>query len=149
MREDPDHQFPDFGEAGRMPTLLSSDSLAVQRMALALGVELGNRMMDAVLQVVCSGEGLMSEMVLLQVEPDFFDVVELRGVFRQPFDRQPMRPLGESGACRLAGMDRTVVERQHGRLECHAWLGPVAPVELLEQSDEVGAALGSAGANDQ
>src|ERR1700693_1499576 len=112
-------------------------------MALALGVELGNRVMDAVLQVVYSGEGLMSEMVLLQVAPDFFDVVELRGVFRQPFDRQPMRPLGESGACRLAGMDRTVVERQHGRLECHAWLGPVAPVELLEQSDEVGAALGS------
>src|ERR1700680_4205575 len=80
--------------AARASRMLSSDSLAVQRMALALGVELGNRMMDAVLQVVCSGEGLMSEMVLLQVAPDFFDVVELRGVFRQPFDRQTMRPLG-------------------------------------------------------
>src|ERR1700756_5902039 len=96
-------------------------------MALALGVELGNRVMDAVLQVVCSGEGLMSEMVLLQVAPDFFDVVELRGVFRQPFDRQPMRPLGESGTCRLAGMDRTAVRGQPGRLGGHARLGPRAP----------------------
>jgi hypothetical protein len=57
-------------------------------MALALGVELRDGAMNAVVEVICSGEGLVRKMVLLQVAPDLFNVIEFRRVFRQPFDRQ-------------------------------------------------------------
>ena len=48
--------------------------------------------------------------MLLEVAPEFFDVIELGRRFRQPFDREPMRPRRECGAGRLAGVDRAVVE---------------------------------------
>ncbi len=104
-------------QSGAEAAGLSSDSLAVQRMAIALLVELGDGMMDGVVEVVRSGEGHVGEMMPLQIAPDFFDVVEFGGVFRQPLDRQPVRPLGERGACRLAGVDRAVVEREDGGLD--------------------------------
>ena len=38
---------------------LSSSSLAVQRMAVALGVELGDRVVDGAVEVLGTGEGLV------------------------------------------------------------------------------------------
>ena len=120
---------------------LSSDSLAVQRMAHALLVELSDSVMDALVEIVCSGEGLMSEMVSFQIAPGLFDVVEFGSVFWQPLDCQPVRSLGKRGARCLAGVDRAVVEREDGRLERDARLGPEASVKFLQQRDEVRAAL--------
>src|SRR5215211_3616576 len=65
---------------------LSSNSLIVPRMAMALCVELGDCVLDGAVEVIRAGECLMSEVMPLQVAPDRFDVVQLRGVFRQPLD---------------------------------------------------------------
>src|SRR3954470_12682682 len=56
---------------------------------------------------------------------------------------------GESGAGRLAGVDRTVVEDQNEGLDRNPELGAIAPVDLLQESDEVRASFGSAGVNDE
>ena len=37
----------------------------------------------------------MSEVMPLQVAPEGLDVVQLRGVFRQPLDGEPVGALGE------------------------------------------------------
>src|ERR671913_583879 len=85
----------------------------------------------------------------LQVAPDRFNVVELWGVFRQPLDREPMSPQGERRAACFAGVDRTVVEDEHDGLKHHPERGAIAPIDLLQESDEVCAALGPAGAHDE
>ena len=95
------------------------------------------------------GEGLVSEVVSLEVVPDDFDVVEFRRVFRQPLDGQPMCPGGEGCAGKSANMDRAVVFDEHDRLGRLPGLGSVEKVELIEMSDEVAAALGRAGMNDE
>src|SRR4051794_13509873 len=84
----------------------------------------------------------------LQVAPDPFDVVELRGVFWQPLDREPVSALGERRAACFAGVDRAVVEHKHDGLARDPELGAIAAVDLLQESKEVGAALGPAGAHE-
>ena len=42
-------------------------------------------------------EGLMSQIVRLQVVPDDLDVVQFRGIFRQPFDRESVCAGGQGG----------------------------------------------------
>jgi hypothetical protein len=64
---------------------------------LAFVVHIGNRLMDNAVEVIGIDEGLMGEKVALQIAPGPLDVVQLWGVFRQPFDREP-EPRGEGGA---------------------------------------------------
>src|SRR3954467_15566744 len=98
---------------GLRPRILSSSSVVGQRMAVSLGVERSNRLVDGAVEVIRAGERLMSEVMPLEVAPDPFNVVELRGVFRQPLDGEPVGALGERGAACLAGVDRAVVEDEH------------------------------------
>src|SRR3954451_24706377 len=54
-------------------SVLSSNSVVGQRMAVSLGVELSNRFVDGAVEIVWSGERLMSEVMPLEVAPDPFD----------------------------------------------------------------------------
>src|SRR5215211_8340130 len=129
--------------------MLSSNSLIVRRMAMALCGELGDCVLDGAVEVIRAGECLMSEVMPLQVAPEDLDVVQLRGVFRQPLDREPVGTLGERCAGRLAGVDRAVVENEHDRRERDPELGTIAPIDLLQQSAEVRASFGPAGVNNE
>src|SRR3954464_2543010 len=117
---------------------LSSDSVVGQRTAISFAIEHPDRLVDGIIEVVWTRESLVSKMMLLQIAPKLFDVVELRRVFRQPFDREPGRPLGECGARHLAGVDGTVIEDEPNRLDAPAGLGAVAAVEGLQKRDEIG-----------
>src|SRR3712207_8589752 len=64
---------------------------------------------------------------------------------RQPLDGEPMRPLREGGARRLAGVDRAVVEDQNHRLGNAARSRPPAPVDLRQ--DRKSTRLNSSHAN--
>src|SRR3954467_75709 len=128
---------------------LSSSSMVSQRMAASFGIEFPDGVVDGLIEVVRSGEGLMSEVMPLEVAPETLDIVQLRSVFRQPLDPEPMSPLGEGGTSRLAGVDRTVVEDQNEGLDRDAELGTIAAVDLLQESDEVRASFGSAGLNNE
>src|SRR3954467_4846121 len=113
-------------------------------MAASFGIEFPDSIVDGLIEVFWSGEGLVSEVMPLQVAPEHLDVVQLRSVFRQPLDREPVGARGEGGASRLAGVDRAVVEDQNEGLDRNPELGTIAPVDLLQESDEVRASLGSA-----
>src|SRR3712207_690085 len=52
-----------------IPLELSSLSLAAQRMAAALRIEFGDRVVDGTVEVVGAGEGLVGEVMPLQVAP--------------------------------------------------------------------------------
>src|SRR3954454_4231732 len=128
---------------------LSSSSVVGQRMAVSLGVERSNRFVDGAVEVIRAGERLMSEVMPLEVAPETLDIVQLRSIFRQPLDGEPVGALGERGAACLAGVDRAVVEDEHEGLERDAELGTIAAVDLLQESDEVRAWFGSAGLNNE
>src|SRR3954464_4444576 len=49
---------------------LSSSSVVGQRMAVSLGVERSNRLVDGAVEVIRAGERLMSEVMPLQVAPE-------------------------------------------------------------------------------
>src|SRR5215210_9515679 len=114
-------------------------------MAVSFGVECRDCAMDGAVEVIRAGEGLMSEVMPLQVAPDRFDVVQLRSVFRQPLDREPVSPQGERRATCFAGVDRTVVEDEHDGLERNPELGAIPLIDLLQKSKEIRASFGSAG----
>src|SRR5580765_2842921 len=82
--------------------MLSSDSVVGQRMAISFTVELHDGLMDRVIEVFGAREGLVSELVSLQVAPELFDVVELRSVFGQPLDPEPVGTFGKSRLACLA-----------------------------------------------
>ncbi len=69
-------------------------------MAMSFAIEHPDRLVDGIIEVVWTRESLVSKMMLLQIAPELFDVVELRRVFRQPLDREPGRPL--ASAARVA-----------------------------------------------
>jgi predicted MFS family arabinose efflux permease len=117
--------------------VLSSNSVVGPRMAASFGIEFPDGIMDGLIEVVRSGEGLVGEVMPLQVAPETLDIVQLRSGFRQPLDREPVGPRGEGAARRLAGVDRTVIEDQNEGLDRDAERGTVAAVDLLQESDEV------------
>src|SRR5689334_4530252 len=123
--------------AGEAVWALSSNSVVGQRMAASFGIEFPDGIMDGLIEVVRSGEGLVGEVMPLQVAPETLDIVQLRSGFRQPLDREPVGPRGEGAARRLAGVDRTVIEDQNEGLDRDAERGTVAAVDLLQESDEV------------
>jgi hypothetical protein len=77
-------------------------------MAISLAIELHDSLMNGLIEVLWSREGLVSEMMTLQVAPEFFEVVELGRVFRKPLDREPVSPLGKRGAS--PGLSQTLTQ---------------------------------------
>src|ERR1051325_5180746 len=128
---------------------LSSSSMVGQQMAVSFGIKLDDSLVNGAVEVIRAGEGLMSEVMPLQVAPDPFNIVQLRGVFRQPLDREPVGARGEGSAACLTRVDRAVVEDKHDGLEHYPELGTIAPINLLQQSNEVRASFGPAGAHDE
>src|SRR5579863_8509166 len=111
---------------------LSRDSRLGQRNEHALAVEIVNGCVDGVVECGDIGEGLMGEVMGLEVVPDHLDVVEFGRVFGQPFNREPVCASGEGGERNLADMDRSIVLDQHDRLGPPAGHRAVEMVELLE-----------------
>ena len=66
-------------------------------------------MVDALVEDVGISEGLVGEMMGLEVTPDDLDVVEFGCIFRQPLDGEPMGTLGE-----------------RGRVALLTWIGPLS-----------------------
>src|SRR3954447_12600412 len=89
---------------GKIVLALSSNSVVGQRMAVSLGVERSNRFVDGAVEVIRTVERLMSEVMPLQVAPETLDIVQLRSIFRQPLDGEPVGARGERGAACLAGV---------------------------------------------
>src|SRR3954451_20712189 len=102
---------------------LSSDSLVGQRMAVSFGIKLHDSLVNGAVEVVRTVERLMSEVMPLQVAPEGLDVVQLRSIFRQPLDGEPVGALGEGGASRLAGVDWAVIQDEHEGLDRNPELG--------------------------
>jgi hypothetical protein len=86
---------------------------------------------DGGLEAVEVGEGSMRKLARFQVAPDDFDVVQLGGVFRQPFDGEPVGALGQRRPAGLADMDGTVVKDKDHRLRRRPGSGAVEAVERL------------------
>ena len=108
-------------------------------MGLSFVVETGEGIRDGAGKSVGIGEGAVGELMLLEVAPASFDVVQFGGVFGQPFEGEP-GALGERLCGQLAGVDRPVVENRHEGPGTFG--GAVSGAELIEQFDKVGGALG-------
>ena len=108
-------------------------------MGLSLVIETGDSIGDGAFESVGIGEGMIGELMLLEVAPASLDIVQLGSVFRQPFEGQP-GARGERLCGQLAGVDRPVVEN------CDqgpgAFGGAVCGAKLVEQSNKIGGALG-------
>ena len=122
---------------------------AGQRRRHALVIEGVDGLVDRLVECVGVGEGLVGEMMRLEVAPDGLDVVQFRRVFGQPLDGEPMCAGGERRERELAGVDRAIVLDQHDRRDGLSGPGAIEPVELLEMGDEIAAALGRAGVDDE
>ena len=80
--------------------------------------------MDGLVECGGVGEGLVGEVMRLEVAPDPLDVVEFRCVFGQPLDGEPVCAGGQGGERGLADMDRPIVLDQHDRLGWPPGIGP-------------------------
>jgi hypothetical protein len=112
-------------------------------------IEGADGLVDRLVESVGVGEGLMGEVMRLEIAPDSLDVVQFRRIFGQSLDGEPMCAGGECRERELAGVDRAVVLDQHDGGEGLPGHGTVQPVELLEMGDEIAAALGRAGVHDE
>jgi hypothetical protein len=65
---------------------LSRDSLVGQRKVCSFPVEGIHAGMDGGIEAVGIREGLMGQMVCLEIAPDAFDIIEFRRVLWQPLD---------------------------------------------------------------
>ena len=79
----------------RQVDVLSSDLLVGPRMGVSFAIELHNSFMDVAVEIIRTIERLMSEVMTLQIAPENLDVVELRRVFRQPLNPEPVGAFGE------------------------------------------------------
>jgi hypothetical protein len=115
-------------------------------MGSPLVVETGDGVRDGAGESVGVSEGAVGELMLLEVTPASFDVIQLGGIFRQPFEGEP-GARGEGAGGQLAAVDRPVIENRDQRPG--AFSGTVGGAELIEQFDEVGGALGGAGMHEK
>src|SRR6516165_6488458 len=92
-----------------LPDWLSRDSLNDQRIEGSLLVQVGHGCMDGAIERIGVSEGVMGEMVRLEIAPDHLDVVELGCVFWQPLDGEPVLARLDGFKSELADMDRPVV----------------------------------------
>jgi hypothetical protein len=72
--------------------------------------------LDGAIKSLGVDEGLVGEMMGLEIAPDNLDVVEFGSVFGQPFDSEPMGAGGERRGRGFAHMDRPVIEHDDDRL---------------------------------
>jgi hypothetical protein len=93
---------------------------------LSLVVERGEGVMDGMVESVGSGEGVVGEIMLLEVAPASLDVIQLGGVFRQSFEGEP-GALGERAGCQPAAVDRSVVENRYRRALLPPFAGVARP----------------------
>ena len=105
--------------------------------------------MDGLIERVGIDEGFVGEMMGLEIAPDGLDVIQLRCVFGQPLDGEPVGAGGQGCSRDLAGVNWPVVLDQHHRLGGLTWLGTVDPIELFEVGDKVAAAFGLCGMHDE
>src|ERR1700723_2178064 len=68
---------------------LSRDSQFGQRIRGPLAVEICDGVVDGVVERDGVGEGLVGEVMGLEVAPDRLDVIEFGRVFRLPLDKEP------------------------------------------------------------
>src|SRR5439155_3076212 len=105
--------------------------------------------MDRFVEGIRISERLVGEIVSLKIMPDDLDVVEFGCIFGQPPGGEPMGALGKGRQGGLARMDRAVVEHDDSRLDLRTGLWTIETIENLQMRNEVGAALGWRGGNDQ
>src|ERR671916_2874155 len=104
-------------------------------MGLSLVVQAGDSVRDGAGESIGIGEGSVGELMLLEVAPASLDIIQLGGVFRQPFEGEP-GALGKRLCCQPAAVDRPIVEnRDQGP---GAFGGAVSGAEVIEQGEEVG-----------
>jgi hypothetical protein len=103
---------------------LSRDSWRGQRKGDALGVKQFDCPVGGSVKCIDVSEGLMREMMRLEVTPDEFDVVQFRRILWQPLDGEPVHAGCEGCQGELAGVDRTIVQDERHRLDRLAELGP-------------------------
>src|SRR3954470_7107742 len=115
-------------------------------MRLSLVVETGDSVRDGAGERVGIGEGAVGELMLLEVAPASFDIVQFWGVFGQPFEGEP-GSLGERLCGQLAAVDWSVVENRNQGPGTFG--GAIGGTELIEQVDKVGGALGRAGMHEK
>src|SRR5271166_6438315 len=128
---------------------LSRDSPIDQRMEASLFVQVLHGCVDCAIESDVVGEGVVGQMVRLEIMPDDLDVVELGCVFRQPLDGKPVLARFKGLEGELADVDRPIVLDQHDGLDGSSWLGAVQKVELLQVGDEVAGPLGRTGVHGQ
>ena len=87
--------------------------------------------MDCAFEFIGVDEGLMGELIRLEVAPDWLDIVEFRGILGQPLDGEPVGASGKRRQRDLARVDRTIVLDEHRRLGGLPRFGTVKPIELL------------------
>ena len=73
---------------------LSKDSWLGQRKGRAFGVQRGDGLVNLLVERVRVSEGLMRQMMRLEIAPDGFDVVQFRRILGQPLDGEPVRAGG-------------------------------------------------------
>jgi hypothetical protein len=83
-------------------------------MAVSFGIEFYHGLVDSAVEVIRTVERLMCEVMPLQVAPENLDVVQLRRVFRQPLDPEPVGALGKG--CRDALL---------------VWIGPLSRTSTI------------------
>ena len=79
---------------GGAPPYLSRDSCLGQRIDHSLAVQVVDGGMDRLVEGGDVREGLMGEVVRLEIVPDDLDVIEFGRVFGQPLHREPVCPGG-------------------------------------------------------
>ena len=105
-------------------SVLSRDSPIDQRMETSLLVQGLDGCVDCAIEGDFVGEGVVGQMVRLEIMPDDLDVVELGCVFRQPLDGKPVLARFKGLEGELADVDRPIVLDQHDGLDGSSWLGP-------------------------
>ena len=74
---------------------LSRASWLGQRKGHPLGVQCVDCLVDGSVERIGVREGLMGEVMCLEIAPDAFDVIQVRRIFGQPFDGEPVRAGGQ------------------------------------------------------
>jgi hypothetical protein len=67
-------------------------------------VETGDGVVDRAFESIGIGDGAIGQIMLLEVAPASFDVVQFGGVFRQPFEGEPFA-LGEGAGSQFTAVD--------------------------------------------
>ena len=109
---------PKNAKPGTGTFTLSRDLPVDQRMDISLAVQSFDRRVDCAIKRFDIGERLMGQMMRLEIAPDNLDVIELRCVFGQPLDGEPVLACIERRPGDFADMDRPIILDQHDG-SCH------------------------------